>query len=219
MNTKKILLLALFLLSVSFFAPKTLKAVDSPQKSVSASSFVVRIIERIEYFFAFKVEQKVAVLEKQAENRLNTARDSAAEGNKKKVQTQIQGYLQAKEKQNNLLEKAGGEEVLEKVEERTIEQQKTMEAIKTKVDEDVKQKVVQVQEQVVNQVAKRIIDTNGQEGATEFFQKVEHVWAPGTGPGGESGVVIKGGSMQFAPGTSTGGNSGADIKTVEVKGN
>jgi hypothetical protein len=94
-----------------------------------------------------------------------------------------------------------------------------MEQIKTQVGDNLKQEVVQVQERVVNQVAERIIVVNGSEGQTEFFQKVEHVWAPGTGPGGgESGVVIEGGQMQFAPGTSAGGSSGADIKNVVIEG-
>ncbi len=43
------------------------------------------------------------------------------------------------------------------------------------------------------------------------------MYAPGTGPGGQGGVVIEGGEMRFAPGTSAGGPSGSDIKTVEVK--
>ena len=103
------------------------------------------------------------------------------------------------------------------VEERTIEQQKTMEVIKTRMDVDTVERVMQVQEQVVNQVAQRIIETDGLEGTTEFFQKVEHVWAPGTGPGGESGVVVVGGTMQFAPGTTGGGSSASDIQNVEVK--
>lgn len=202
-------------------------------------------MERIEYFFAFRLERKVEVLEKQAENRLDKAQDFADGGNKEKVQNQLQSYLDKKEEQNNLLGKTDGEMVLKNVEERTIEQQKTMEDIKTIVDDGMKQEIIQVQERVVNQVAQRVIDVNGKEGQTEFFNKVEHVWAPGTGPGGEAGVIYQGGAgQQFAPGTSaggsggvvyeggakimfapgtssggSGGNSGADIKTVEIKGN
>ncbi|MBU1089140.1 hypothetical protein KKA02_04675 [Patescibacteria group bacterium] len=219
MNIKKILLLVLFFLSIIFFVPKTLKAVDSPKKSVSGNSIIVKIRERIEYFFAFSVDKKIEVLEKHAEKRLDTARDYAEDGDNKEVQNQLQNYLQTKEKQDNLLGKTNENDVLGMVKERTIEQQKTMEEIKIRVvDKDIKQEVVQVQEQVVNQVAKRIIEVNGPEGQTEFFQKVEHVWAPGTGPGGgESGVVIEGGTMQFAPGTSAGGNNEVDIKTIEVK--
>lgn len=222
MNIKKILLLTLFFFSISFFTPTTSVAVDSPKVKVSSDSLVTRIMEKIEYFFAFKIEKKVEVLEKQAENRLNKAQDFADDGNKEKVQNQLQSYLDKKEAQNNLLGKSNGEVVLKNVEERTIEQQKTMEDIKTIVDDGMKQKIIQVQEQVVNQVAQRVIDINGKEEQTEFFNKVEHVWAPGTSSGGEAGtsfapgtsstgnggVVVKGGLIQFAPGTSAGGESG-----------
>lgn len=183
----------------------------------SEDSIVVKIQERFEYFFAFRIENKVAALEKHAEKRLVAAQDYSEEGNTEKVQNMIQSYQQIKERQNNLLERIDDGEVLGVVAGRTIDQQKTMEEIKNRVDPATKNMVVQVQEQVVNQVAKRVVDVNGLEGATEFLNKVEHVWAPGTGPGGESGVVVVGGTIQFAPGTSAGGPAGSDIKTVEVK--
>ncbi len=218
MVTKRVLLLGVFFFCVSLLVPRTSRAVDLREVLTSEDSIVARIQERIEYFFAFRVEKKVEVLEKQAEKRLIMARGYAEKGNDEKVQNLLQNYLQIKERQNSLLGKTNGEEILGKVEERTIEQQKTMEEIKTKIDKGAKQEVIQVQEQVVNQVAKRVIDVNGSEGATEFLQKVEHVWAPGTGSGGEAGVIIEGGSMQFSPGTSAGGNAGADIQNVVVEG-
>jgi len=221
-STKTSLALMLLFLSISLFTPTVSLAVDLPQKSVSAFSVITSIREKIAYFFAFTTDKKIIVLEKQAENRLKMAQTSAKGGDGQQVQNSLQNYLQTKEKQGTLLDKATDTKgVLNQVQERTIEQQQTMEEIKNQlVDQDIKQEVVQVQEQVVNQVAQRVINTNGQEGQTEFFQKVEHVWAPGTGPGGgEAGVVIEGGAMRFAPGTSAGGNGGADIKQVEVVGN
>jgi len=217
MSVKRILLLILFFFSISFIAPQTSKAVNLQEVLTSEDSIVVRIQEGIEYFFAFRVENKVKVLEKHAEKRLVMAQGYAEEENNEKVQNLLQKYLQIKERQNSLLGKTNGGEVSGAVEERTIEQQKTIEKIKTKIDEGTKQKVIQVQEQVINQVAKRVVDVNGSEKATEFLNKVEHVWAPGTGSGGQGGVVIEGGEMKFAPGTSGGGSSGADIKNVEVK--
>ena len=184
----------------------------------SESSIVVKIQEGVEYFFAFGVQKKVEVLEKHAEKRLVMAQGYAEEGSNERVQNLLQNYLQIKERQNNLLEKTDDGDILGMVEERTIEQQKTMEGIKNQIDEVEIQNVIQVQERVVNQVAQRIIDVNGKDGATEFFNKVERVWAPGTGPGGVSGVVIEGGTMQFAPGTSAGGSSGSDIKNVIIEG-
>ncbi len=239
MNIKRILLLALFFFSICLLVPKTSKAVDIQEALTSENSIIVKIQEGVEYFFAFRIENKVQVLEKQAEKRLVMAQGYADKGNNDRVQNLLQNYLQIKERQNSLLGEIDNAEVLGAVEERTIEQQKTMEEIKTKINEDGKQDVIQVQEQVVNQVAQRVVEVNGTEGQTQFLNEVVHVWAPGTGPGGEAGVVymgggkliyapgtgpggsggvvIEGGEMKFAPGTSGGGSATQDIKTVEVK--
>ena len=218
MSIKKLLLLVLFFFFVGLFVPRTSKAVDFQEVLTSEDSILVKIQEGIEYFFAFGIEKKVEVLEKHAEKRLVRAEGYAEDENNEKVQKMVQNYLQIKERQNNLLGKTDDGDVLGAVTQRTIDQQKTIEVIKTKIDVEVKQQVIQVREKVVNQVAQRVIDVDGSDGATEFFQKVEHVWAPGTGPGGgESGVVIEGGTMQFAPGTSAGGESGADTQNVVVE--
>lgn len=219
MSIKKILLLILFFLSISFLTPKTSKAIDLQKTFTSENSIILKIQEGIEYFFTFKVENKVHVLEQHAEKRLTMAQKYVDQKDNKKIQNMFQSYLQIKEKQNDLLEKTDEKDVLEDVGERTIEQQKTMEELKTKLNEDGKQNVINIQEKVVNQVSQRIIEVNGPEGQTEFLNKVEHVWAPGTGPGGEAGVVYEGGTgIQFAPGTSAGSdNATSDIKTVEIK--
>ena len=218
MSVKRLLLLILFFFSISLFIPGTTKAVDLRETFTSEDSIVVKIQEGLQYFFAFSLDKKVEVLEKQAERRLIRAKGYAEEGNNEKVQNLLQNYLQIKERQNNLLGKTDDGDVLGAVEERTIEQQKTMEEIKNKIDDNGKQGVIDVQEAVVNQVAERIVVVNGTEGQTEFFNKVEHVWAPGTGPGGEAGVIIEGGAMQFAPGTSAGGNAVNDIQNVVIEG-
>jgi hypothetical protein len=218
MTIKKIVLGIFLLCLVGLFAPKTVQAFDLRNTFISENSVITKIQEGVEYFFAFKVENKVSVLEKQAEKRLSLAQDYAEDGNNERVKDLMRDYLQIKEKQDNLLGKTSDGKVLGGVEDRTIEQQKTMEEIKTKIDEDGKQNVINVQEQVVNQVAERVVVTNGTVGQTEFLNRVEHIWAPGTGPGGTAGVVYEGGSkLMFAPGTSAGGTSGADIKTVEIK--
>lgn len=213
----KFLTFQVLILTVLILFPRPAHATSLSDIFSSPDSLVVKIQERIEYFFAFKIENKVALLEKHAEKRLVAAQGQAEEGNSEKVQNLLQNYLQIKERQDGLLEGTTDGNVLGAVEERTIEQQKTMEEIKTMVDEGVKQEVIQVQEQVVNQVAERVIEVNGPEGQTEFFQKVEYVWAAGTGPGGEAGVVIEGGESQYAPGTESGGQSGVVIEGGEIK--
>lgn len=208
----------LFTLVIGLFSPRPIYAATTGIFS-SPDSIVVKVQETIEYFFAFKVENKVAVLEKHAEKRLVAAQGYTEEGNNEKVQNMIQNYQQIKERQNNLLGKINDGEVLGVIAERTIEQQKVMEKIKTRIDEGTKQEVIQVQEQVVNQVAKQVVNINGAEEATEFVNEVVHVWAPGTGPGGgEAGVVYEGGGKwTYAPGTGPGGPGGVVIEGGEMK--
>jgi len=218
-----------------------------PQRAVAASQnnpfsppsfFTIQAQEAVEYFFAFKIENKVAVLEKQAEKRLVSAQEYALQGNDKKTQNSLQNYLKIKERQTQLLGKLDDENDLKTVTDSTIEQQKVLETIKTKTNSDTKQEVIQVQEKVVNQMAKQVIDVHGSEKATEFLNDAAHVWAPGTGPGdGEAEVVYEGGGkLLYAPGTGPGGTSGvvieggmkfatgasmdspgADVKTIEIK--
>jgi len=219
MIIKKILLIVLSFFTLALVAPQPSEAINLRETLISESSILTKIQEGIEYFFAFKVENKIAVLEKQADNRLVLAQSYIDNKNDQKLKSVMQDYLQIKEKQSNLLAKTGDRKVLNAVEERTVVQQKTMEEMKTQINEVGKQNVVKIQEQVVNQVAEKVVATEGTEGATEFLNKVEHVWAPGTGPGGEAGVIYEGGGkLMFAPGTSAGsGNATSDIKTVEVK--
>ncbi|MGI6278576.1 MAG: DUF5667 domain-containing protein [Patescibacteria group bacterium] len=213
MNIKRLLLVLLFLFT--FIAlPCSAQAVELPEVITSPNSLITKIQEGVEYFFAFGTEKKVEVLEKHAEKRLAAAQTQADTGDDQEVQDLIQDYLQVKEKQDNLLDKADQGEVLGAVQERTIEQQRTMEQIKTQVNEDAKQEVVRVQERVVNQVAQRVVEVNGPEGQTEFFNEVKHVWAPVTGPGGEAGVVVEGGETQFAPGTGPGGEAGKKVEVI-----
>jgi hypothetical protein len=235
MSFKRLLLLVMFFFSVSLFIPNISKAASLQESLTSENSIFVKIQEGVQYFFAFGVGKKIGVLEKQAEKRLAMAQGYAEKGNGERVQNLMQSYLQIKERQNSLLDKNDNNDVLSQVEDRTIEQQKTMEEIKNIIIDDMgKQGVIDVQEQVVNQVAQRIVVQNGTEGQTEFLNEVLHVWAPGTGPGGEAGtvyagggkliyapgtgpgggeagVVIVGGQMMFAPGTSAGGSGGTNV--------
>lgn len=211
----------LFLL-ISLVTPVISHAAET-EPVATQPSFFSRIQESIAYFFTFGTEQKIEKLDTLAEKRLNLAQDMTEQDTDANIQEPLQNYLELKDKQNNLLKKIDNNQVLNQVQERTIAQQQVMEQLKNRIDVNGKEGVMQVQEQVVNQVAERIIEKNGTEGTTEFFQKVEHVWAPGTAPkagesaNGNAGVVIEGGTMQFAPGTEGTGTAGPDIQTTVIK--
>jgi len=83
LTTKDILLL--FFFSISYFTPKTSNAVNLREILTSEGSIIVKMQEKIEYFFAFNVERKVEVLEKQAEKRLNMAQTYANQKKKSRL--------------------------------------------------------------------------------------------------------------------------------------
>jgi len=202
----KVFFFAILTLFLTLSLPTTAKAISLQDIQGSGESFLLRAQEEIQYFFAFQNEKKIAVLEQHAEKRMLKAQEFAEDHQEAQAQNMLKNYLRIRTKQIDLLSDLQDGEVLGAVADNVIQEQQTMETIKTQFSEDGKRVVMQTQEQVVNQVAQHIVVVNGPEGQTKFFQEVEHVWAPGTGPGGgEAGVVIEGGEMRWAPGTGPGG--------------
>jgi len=203
-KNKRVINIGLFLLLGAFLMPQQAQALSLDDLIDVGANVSIRVQETFEYVFALGTDKKVEVLDKQAERRLERAQTYAEDGDRERVKNMISNYGKIKERQNQLLDKIDNDQVVNLVVERVVEQQQTMEEIKNwVVDPEIKEQMAQVQEQVVNQVATKVVEVNGAEGQTEFFQKVEHVWAPGTGSdGGETGVVIDSGTMQFAPGAS-----------------
>ena len=218
-KNKRFARIGLFLLLVLLLIPKQTKAVGFSDVVGVGNSFLLKIQETVQYVFAFRPEKKIEVLDNQADRRLERAIEYAEEGVEDKVENMISNYDEIKEKQAELLDEVEDGEVVKQVAERVVEQQQTMEEIKNwVVDPSIKEQMIQVQEQVVNQVAKNIVEVNGPLGATEFVNKVAHVWAPGTGPGGEAGIVYEGGGkLIYAPGTGPGGQGGVVIEGGEMK--
>ena len=66
---------------------------------ISPDSFIVKIQERIESLFAFNTEQKIIVLERQAERRLTQAENLVKTKDVNKVSSLIKSYETLKEKQ------------------------------------------------------------------------------------------------------------------------
>jgi phosphoglycolate phosphatase-like HAD superfamily hydrolase len=219
MNTKKVLFLFVLIFSFMLLNPVSSFAFDLQGSLISNDSVIVRIVEEIEYFLAFTPDRKVEVLEKHAERKLELAKKYANEGEQEKVQNMVGRYRQIRERVNKVVGKNIDANVLGTVKQRVLNQQTTMEEIKNMVEINVKNEIIEVQEKVVNDVAKHIVEVNGVEEQTEFFEEVEVVWAPGTGPGGEGRIVVEGGEMMFAPGTDKTSPSGADIQDVVVKEN
>src|SRR3989304_6196434 len=93
----------IFALFVLMFSPQQAHATTLNNIFFSPDSFIVKIQERIEYFFAFNTEKKIAVLEKQAERRLTQAENLAKTKNVDKISSLIKSYETLKETQGNLI--------------------------------------------------------------------------------------------------------------------
>ncbi len=221
MNIRRIILSLFVLLLIPLCKPNPSYAAGFEDFLTSSDSFLVKIVEGIEYAFTFGAEKRIGVLEKHAERKLELAKQYATEGDEEKVQNMLQRYERIRKRLGKIVQNNLTGDILGEVEERIIIQQETIEEIKGMVGTTVKNEIVTMQENVVNEVAEWVVDVNGTEGQTEFFQKVEVVWAPGTEPedglSHEATVVIEGGEMKFATGTENTGPSEPDIQNVVIE--
>lgn len=172
----------LLLLIIVFFIlsfPQRASALSPRDILSSPDSLVVKIQERIEYFFAFNTEKKAAILEKQAERRLTRAKKLIKTKDVDEVSTLIKNYETLKEKQGDLVESASIA-ILPEIKERTIEQQKRIEDIKEAVPEETKEVIEDVQRTVVTTVIMNVRAKEGEGKATEFAEGVKEVLTPGS---------------------------------------
>lgn len=144
----------------------------------SPDSFIVKIQERIEYFFAFNTERKVVVLEKQAERRLAFAQKWAKEGDDTKTAALIESYEGVKKKESLLLKDAPAS-VMKPVKEKIIEEQKTIEEIKDDVGDKAKDSIEDTQKTVIGDAIGMVKAKEGEGKATEFAVKIADFVAPG----------------------------------------
>ena len=204
----------IFALFVLMFSPQQAHATTLNDIFTSPDSFIVKIQERIEYFFAFSTEQKVVVLEKQAERRLERAENLVQMGDIDKISSLIKSYETLKEKQGDLIGKAPTT-VLAEVKEHTVQQQARIEDIKKDLPEGTKEIIENSQRTVIKTVIDNLQDESGtteiENEANEFAEEVKNVLDPGSNifaPG--TNVILKS-VPEVAP-----GSPGIDPGTKEV---
>jgi len=86
---KRILVFVLFFFLVGLVFPKDSKALDLQEALTSENSIITKVTEGIEYFFAFRVGNKVQVLEKFADKRLTMAQEYADTGEENTCKNQL----------------------------------------------------------------------------------------------------------------------------------
>ena len=127
--------LTFFLVLFAFLSfPSQAHAAPLNDIFTSPDSFIVKIQERIESFFAFTTDRKIIVLEKQAERRLAQAESLVKAKDIGKVSSLIKSYETLKENQGNLIKEASTT-VPAEVKKQTVRQQARIEDIKKDLPE------------------------------------------------------------------------------------
>lgn len=219
MIKKQILLLGLILIfALSSSSVNAFSFSDTVQTSKTLFN---NIKDALEYRLTFKQENKIKVLEKQAQKQLEQAQKQTGKGNTQAAETHLKNYERKKEMVTILLKETKNVD-LSTIEKTTLEQQKTIENIKKELPQTIQETVTSVQKNIVTKVKNVIKTQEGEENANTFEQKAEIIWAPGTGPGekiapdsgDKNNIKVEGNMPGYKPGTSAGGESG-----VKVEGN
>ena len=204
----------IFALFVIMSSPKPTLAAPLGDIFSSQDSLFVRIQERIEYFFAFNVQQKVIVLEKQAERRLTRAENLVKTKDVGQVLSLIKSYETLKEKQGDLI-RGAPTTVLDKAKEQTIKQQARIEVMKEDMSEEAKELIEDGQKTVIKTMIDTIDDSGTKENkdeATEFAEEIKNVIDPGSNIFVPGTNEVAPGTLEVAPGTSEVAPGVQDIK-------
>lgn len=177
----------------------------------SPDSLIVRVQERIEYFFAFNTKQKIIILEKQAERRLTRAENLVKTKDDDKVLSLIKSYETLKEKQSNLIEGAPTT-VLTEAKERTVKQQARIEDIKKGMPGEAKEIIENSQRTVIKTMMDSSKAEEGEDEATEFAEEIKNVLDQGTRIFAPGTLEVAPGSPDVAPGAPEVAPGAQDIK-------
>lgn len=190
-----------FILFFIVFPPRQAHATFLDDIFSSQDSLIVRIQERIEYFFAFTTEQKVSVLEKQAERRLTQAENLVKTKDVDQIPSLIKSYETLKEKQGDLIGEAPTA-VLAEAKARTVKQQARIEDMKEDISDDEKEIIEESQRTVIQTMIDTIDDSSvTEDGANEFAEDIKNVLDPGSNIFAPGTNDVAPGTLDVAPGT------------------
>lgn len=225
------LLVGLFIFTSLVIFPFSVHAFSLGDWFSSPIGILTRARERVEYVFSFSDGQKVQVLSKQAEKRLEKAREKAQTGDEESVKALVEDYKNVKEKQGKIVENmSNNDSIKNEIKNYTLNDQKDFKEIVENVSSDTAKQVIDSDRAVLSDIKNVVVVEGDEISEGEFEKSVSIIWAEGTGPeevvsgsnGGEkNNVEVVGGLPQYAPGTSAGGESGREIEggVKEVKEN
>ena len=195
----KFLIFFIFAISVFMF-PRQALAVSLGDIFSSPDSLIVRIQERIEYFFAFNTKQKVVILDKQAERRLTRAENLVKTGDANKTLILIKSYEILKERQGGLI-KAAPATVLTEVKERTVQQQARIEGIKKEMPGETRKLIETGQVTIIKTMVDNIEAKEDVKEVTAFVKELKNVIDPGNLVVLKFAREIAPGAFEVTPGT------------------
>jgi len=190
---------ALFLLSALFTKQASATTFDQIKETAVVS--LTQVLEKVELAFTFKKENRIKVLGKHAERRIDWAKESFDSGATEKAQNYLNKYAQIKNEVSVKLDQVD-KKIVEEFKEQTVVENRIIEEFKNDVSEKQRVVVEETQTEVLEKTWEVVGEIQGEEAAENF---VKIIYAPGTESGGESRVIE--GTVEIETNNQQGGNA------------
>ena len=230
-----------FLFGVAF-ATDSVEPITLPTSSVFTW---VKVKEWVKInLFTFKGTSKASIYNGYSDRRISEMEYALEQNDEISINRSLERFEIQKQKALEYAKNADEKGVMQRIRERTLEQQRTMTKLQLQLSSngDLQQNVVRVQKQIANDTKESVETVEGTEEAVKVETQTWVVWrdpnadvdgnlpkiensaeleyAPGTSPGETGGRVYEGGSGHiWAPGTSVGGTSSQTKSTNVIEVN
>lgn len=224
------------------FATDSVEPITLPTSSVFTW---VKVKEWVKInLFTFKGTSKAGIYNGYSDRRISEMEYALEQDDEISIDRSLERFETQKQKALEYAKNAKDKGVMQRIRERTLEQQRTMTKLQLQLSNngDLQQNVVRVQKQIAIDTKGSVEIVEGTEAAVKVETQTWVVWrdpnadvngnlpkientaeleyAPGTIPGGTGGRVYEGGGKQiWAPGTSAGGSSSTQKSENVIKGN
>lgn len=193
--------------------------------------------------FTFKKTSKAGIYNGYSDRRISEMEYALEKDDEISIDRSLERFETQKQKALEYAKNANDKAVMQRIRERTLEQQRTMTKLQLQLsnNSELQQNVVRVQKQIANQTNESVEVVEGTEAAVKVETQTWVVWrdpsadidgnlpkiedtaeleyAPGTTAGGTGGRVYEGGGEKiWAPGTSAGGTSSETKSTNVIEG-
>jgi len=242
MRIKYLLLVLILVLTIS---PKSSAEEQASKTSLpTASSYSwVKVKEFLSLNLStYKKTSKASVLDGFTQKRMEELNYAYSVANNDAMDQILSRYENQRNLSYNYAKNANDEALLNKVRERTLEQQRTMTKLQLTLENaELQGNIVKIQKNVATNMENTILNTQGESEANVAKQEIEQVWyAPGTtasgppagwtyapGTSGEkyapgtsgTGASIDNAQRVYAPGTSSTGDATNSTSSQVIEGN